>query len=436
MRYSRQIPLIGISAIMLIMVMVSSNLNWNKDFWKDIIEADAKGNYAYLPAVFIYHDLNFGFFDRIEKEKYFNETLFYDYRAHCAGRTIDKYYCGTALAQLPFFLIAHVLSPRMGYDADGYSKPYPVMISVAALFYLLLGLIFLNRLLRLFGIEKWNSAIVLAATVFATNIFYYTVGEPGMSHIYSFAFMAMFLYFGKRYFIQPAGRYAVTLAGLLAIIMLIRPVNGVVLLSLPFLAGNRIALKYGVAWFFTKKRSYLLSIPLFLLVLSIQPVIYKISTGQFLVDSYHGETFNFLNPHIIDILFSYKKGLFLYSPILLLAFTGGYVLWAKGRFEFYTLFAFLLILTCLLSSWWNWWYGGSFSSRVYLEYIPFFSILLGLSLKNIRSRLLRTFFVSLIFVFIVVCQIQTFQYRYYQIHWENMTKEKYWNVFLRIDKLM
>ena len=31
------------------------------------MESDAKGYYAYLPAVFVYEDLHFGFFDEIEK---------------------------------------------------------------------------------------------------------------------------------------------------------------------------------------------------------------------------------------------------------------------------------------------------------------------------------------------------------------------------------
>ena len=324
----------------------------------------------------------------------------------------------------------------MGFEPDGYSKPYPVLISLAALFYLFLGLVFISRLLRLYGIDNWNNAIVLTAMVFWTNLFYYTVGEPGMSHIYSFAFIAMFLYYGRCYFLQPAAKYIFLLAGLAAIICLIRPVNGLVVLSLPFLSANRKAWKDGFSWLFARKTLCVSVVVFAVLILSIQPVIYKISTGDYWVYSYGAETFDFLHPHIIDILFSYKKGLFLYSPLLLLALSGGYVLWKKSRFEFFTLFSFLFILTYFLSSWWNWWYGGSFSSRVYLEYIPFFAILLGLSLKSIQNKFLLTGFKTLIVVFIVVCQIQTFQYRYYQIHWENMTREKYWNVFLRVDKLL
>jgi hypothetical protein len=42
----------------------------------------------------------------------------------------------------------------------------------------------------------------------------------------------------------------------------------------------------------------------------------------------------------------------------------------------------------------------------------------------------------MVVLLVIVCQIQTYQYRYNQIHWSEMNKEKYWEVFLRIDKLM
>jgi len=87
------------------MTIVTSNLNWGKNSWVGIVESDGKGYYAYLPAIFIYNDLNFGFFDEIEKEKYYDENLYYDYRSGAHGKVINKYYCGTALAELPFFLL-------------------------------------------------------------------------------------------------------------------------------------------------------------------------------------------------------------------------------------------------------------------------------------------------------------------------------------------
>jgi len=144
MNLAKIIPRLTIGAIMLIMTIVSSNLNWGENQWQGIIEADGKGYYAYLPAIFIYKDLNYGFFDEIEKEKYYHENLYYDYRASVDGKVINKYYCGTAIAELPFFLLAHALSYVAGLDTDGYSRLYPILINIAALFYLWVGLLFLN----------------------------------------------------------------------------------------------------------------------------------------------------------------------------------------------------------------------------------------------------------------------------------------------------
>jgi len=76
----------------------------------------------------------------------------------------------------------------MSLDADGFSKTYPILISIAALFYLMIGLLYLNSLLRLYNINEFGRSLTMIAAVFGTNLFYYVVGEAGMSHIYSFAF--------------------------------------------------------------------------------------------------------------------------------------------------------------------------------------------------------------------------------------------------------
>ena len=86
------------------MLWPASNNNWGGNNWVDILESDAKGYYAYLPAFIIYKDINFGHFDEIEKEKYYNENIFYDYRLSHNNKTLNKYFVGTAILQLPFFV--------------------------------------------------------------------------------------------------------------------------------------------------------------------------------------------------------------------------------------------------------------------------------------------------------------------------------------------
>ena len=169
-----------------------------------------------------------------------------------------------------------------------------------------------------------------------------------------------------------------------------------------------------------------------LLIVFIQSLLWKLQTGHFTVDSYPGEVFHFSHPHPIDFLFSYKKGALLYTPILLLSLVGYTLkLDSDRKLTIYAIVWGLLVLY-VLSSWWNWWYGGSFSSRVLVEFLPFFALGLATLLGDFR-RLVRKLSRALIVVLIVICQIQIYQYRYYQIHWEEMTSERYWNVFLRPD---
>jgi hypothetical protein len=421
--------MIGLTAI-------TSNLNWGKKYWGSIIENDAKGYYAYLPALFIYHDVNFGFFDHIESEKYKEFHLFYDYRAQSNGKMVSKYYCGAAVAELPFFLAVHAITTLNGGDADGYSRLYPIAITIAALCYLLLGLIFLNLTLGLYQIQERIKVLVLIACAFGTNLFYYTVGEPGMSHVFSFAFISMFLYYAKKFFLYPDRIYITKLSILLGIIILIRPINGLIILSLPFIAGSWLQLQQGLSALWSHKIRLLVAAISCLFIVSIQFIFYKVATGQFFIYSYGGEGFDFLNPHFFDILFSYKKGLFLYTPIYFVALTGLIFLWQSSKFQFFSWLAFFICITYIFSSWWVWFYGGSFSSRVYVEYLPLFMILLALSAQNAMNRLAKNSLVIIVVLLIFICQIQTYQYRYYYIHWEDQTKEKYWAHFLRIDLLM
>jgi len=428
-------PKIIILLCITICVFVTTNIHWGKNKWQNILEADAKGYYAYLPAVFIYHDLNFGFYDSVEKGPDADPHFVSEYRVQVdGGKTIDKYFCGTALAEAPFFLIAHAVSSISGANNNGFSQTYMLFITLAAIFYLWLGLWYTDKLLDLYRIRKGFRSICIIALLFGTNLFFYSVCEMGMSHIYSFAFMAMFCYFVKRSFMSAQGKHLFISLLLLGIIFLIRPANLMVLLALPFLAGDLYAILTGINTIKKNVLWFSAGIISCLLIMSIQMIIYKISTGHFWVDSYPGEDFHFNDPHFFSILFSYKKGLFLYTPLYLLALGGIYFFFKKRKFEFFTFIFFFVALTYVLSSWWNWWYGGSFSSRVYVEYLPLFAVLLAFMLQHASKKIAQRVFIPLIFVLIALCQFQTYQYRYYLIHWENMTQEKYWDVFLSMKK--
>jgi hypothetical protein len=421
--------------IFIIVLWVTVNTSFKKDYKTGVLEADAKGYYAYLPAVFIYHDLNFGFFNQIERMKYYNPNLYYEYHREHNKKTIDKYYVGTAICLLPFFLAGHAITLLTEFPSDGYSYYYTMMAHVGALFYFMLALLGVRKLLRSYNFDEKTTATVLIAIVFGTNLFYYVVTEFGMSHLYSFTAITWFCVATRKYFSSHKDKYLVYIALLLGLITLIRPVNFLVVLAFLFLAGDSGQLISGLKSLLSKKIVLLFAFTGFLLIVSIQLLIYKISTGSFFVYSYKKEGFNFLNPQILNFLFSYQKGMFVYTPLLFLSLTGFIYLFRSNRFQFYTLLAFLIIIVYVFSSWFMWFYGGSFSQRVMIEFYPFFAILLATAMQEIKNKYASKVFLGLIVLLVIVCQVQTFQYRRMQIHWSDMNKEKYWSVFMRIDRL-
>jgi len=421
--------------ILFLVLWAAINTSFKKDYKTGIMEADAKGYYAYLPAVFIYHDLNFGFFNQIERETYYNPNLYYTYLRQSNHKIIDKYYVGTAICLLPFFLAGHAITLISGFPADGYSYYYTMMAHLGALFYLLLALYGLRRLLRSYQFDEKNIAIVLIAIVFGTNLFYYVISEFAMSHLYSFTAITWMSVSIRKYFSIHKNKYLIYSALLLGMITLIRPVNLLVVLAIPFLAGNPEQLLTGIKSLYAKKWHLLIAFASFLLLVTIQLIIYKISTGSFIVYSYKEEGFNFMSPQIGNFLFSYRKGMFIYTPLLFLSLTGFKYLFRSNRFQFYSLLGFLIFIVYVFSSWHMWFYGGSFSQRVMIDFYPLFAILLATAIQKIRNRKSKIIFLSLTILLIIVCQIQTYQYRRMQIHWSDMNKEKYWNVFMRIDRL-
>jgi len=425
-------PIIHLFIIIAILFTVTSNFHWGKDNWKGVLESDAKGYYAYLPALFIYHDPNFKFVDNIEQSDFIFPHLRYDFRANSYGKSLNKYYAGTSICQLPFFVIAHGITMLTENPENGYSVWYMRMITLASIFYCSVGLYFFILLSWRFNVSSSVTSFILYAIVFGTHLFVYTVVEPGMSHVYSFGFISMFIYFTHEYMIQKRPKLSLyALAALLSIIVLIRPLNIVILLFVPFLAGSIPRLMTFFRKLLLRPKQLILSIIIFTFGLFIQALWYKLATGHWWVYSYGNEGFNFYYPHFMDILFSYKKGLFLYTPMLLFGFLTTFFLWARNeRFRFLSWMLFFIVITYLFSSWHSWYYGGSFSSRVYVEYIAVFMLPLGLYLSRLNMKPKRKLALILVVLLIGICQLQSYQYRYYDIHFSEMNKERYWEVFL------
>ena len=167
----------------------------------------------------------------------------------------------------------------------------------------------------------------------------------------------------------------------------------------------------------------------FLATISIQFIIYKIQIDQWYIYAYLNEGFNFLRPHLIDFLFSFRKGFFVYTPIFLLSLVGLFY-WFKSTFfhAFWWLLS-MIILTYVLSSWHMWWYGGTFGTRVLIEYYIIWIIPLAILFQKTKGNA-KTTFIIIFFFFIFNGVLQQYQYRKGIIHYEDMNWQKYKDALL------
>ena len=394
---------------------------------------DGQGYYAYLPAVFIYHDLQFSFVDSIN-QAYYPEDKRAKFVVPSDDGNVNKYFVGTAITQAPFFIVGCFISKLVGQPIDGYSWPFQLMVGIAALFYLAAGLWFLSRLLNSMSFSEHTIQLTVIFIVLATNLLHYSLFEPSMSHVYSFCTVSAFLFYGRNALANGQKRELIGAALMLGLTVLIRPINGLVLLAIPVVAGGIFGTIQGLEATIKHKKEWLISILVFVLLVALQPIIYLLETGHPFVWSYQEEGFNFLAPELQNVLFSYRKGLFVYCPILILSVLGMIAGLRRKREIFLPLLGVLALISWVIASWWMWYYGGSYGHRAFIEFYPLFAMGLAYLIQH-GFGFLKPALVVLIGILLVVVQvIQTYQYNTHIIPFDSMNETKYWNVFLRTGK--
>jgi hypothetical protein len=426
-KFNREISWSKIAVIVLIIICAwyGKNLKtWKKN---EVIKNDVVSYYEYLPAVFIFHDLNFKFTSSLPEN--FEGSFWV--QTGPAGKPIIRMTMGLALLWLPFFLLAHLSAHLLGVSTLGYSWPYSLSILVAALFYLAAGLLAVRKILLRFFTEITTS-VVLILLVAGTNLMHYVIVEPGMSHVYSFCLIAVFLLYTFKWFDKSTVLNTVFLGFLGGMIMLIRPVN-ILILLFPALMGIKSINDFETRLLKNRKMIVVAGLAALITVLP-QLIYWKIQTNQFLFNSYMNEgKFYFLNPQVINGLFSYRKGWLIYTPVMILSVAGLFQL-KRSVFPLYMPTVLFFILNVyVVFSWWCWWYGGSFGSRVMIDMYGIAAVPMAIIVdKLIKSRWLFRGVTIAVFTFLIFLnQLQMNQYRTSLLHWDSMTGKTYWAIFFR-----
>lgn len=416
--------------VLIILVFAKSNVPWHKKY----ITSDGFGYYGYLPAVFIYGDLKFGFIDTAQKKEYENSIGAADFRREVPGGIVNICYAGTSILWLPFFIGSHIYAHLSSYEPNGFSYPYQVGILFAGIFYLALGLWVLGRILKKLSLSDFSISVTLIALVLATPALYYSTVEPSFSHIYSFTLICIFLLVTINFLEKFQISLLILIAAISALIGIMRPTNGILLAFLiPICLPANFTFRSIVEWL-TDKPLIRIGLPVvvFILIIGIQPIIYLLQTGKPLVWSYQGGSFNFSNPQIINILFSYKKGLFIYTPILLFAIPGLFALIKSLPFKGLFITLYLFVNVYMLASWWSWWFGMSLGHRAFIDFYALWFIPVAYGVDRF-GKFYRHFFVYTALICIIFFQILTKQYIQYVLYWD-MNKEMFWRVFLHTSR--
>ncbi len=305
------------------------------------------------------------------------------------GRGLSMFTIGVAVMQLPFFLIAAAWAALGGQAVDGYSHPFAILHFVGAAFYLAGGCLLLFHALRpLVGrpIALFTPMLLYGAT----NLFFYSTWQPGMSHVYAFFLFAGLLYLTLRMLEKPTAGTLFLLIVCGGMVVLIRQLNIIALLLPLFLGSARPweALRIRLGWLRAHPFATAAGVLVVALLFVPQFLYWKHITGDWFVFTYgkKGEGFQWTDPHLLDVLISHQNGWFIYTPLMALTMLALVIGAVRGMPNMRLVLIIWALAWYIYASWWSWWLGGSFGHRGFIEHYAFLAIPLAMGLKWVWAR--------------------------------------------------
>ena len=289
------------------------------------LQSDGFYYFAYLRSLAFDRDVNFMNDYRMlglgDKTYLFQPTR--------TGHAESAWTIGPALVWSPFFAAGHLAAVRLhasGADVttDGTSYPYRQAVCVASLVYGLLGCWFAYKLARLFFPGRLVAPAVIL-TITGSFMLWYLVKEPSMTHAASMASAAGFMWMWAATIDRRTPRDWAILGLLIGFSALIRWQN-LLFALLPGLDALRL---FAQAWRAGDRARLQQTAAVSALFLACavaaflpQMLAWRAIYGSLIARSPVGPEIRWTDPHLVDILWSSRNGLFSTSPILYLGAIG------------------------------------------------------------------------------------------------------------------
>lgn len=308
------------------------------------------------------------------------------------GRPSNKYPIGFPFAVLPFYLLVHLAalflkSLGAAIDTSGYSTLYQLAFCLGSIAYGCAGLLIAAKLARRYASETAALAAVISIFL-ASNLVYYFIREPFMSHLVSFFAASLFFYWWSMSRENSLSTRPFIFMGMAAGLLVVTRQQDAVFLVIPAADGIIGYLKAKERPWFFRPRALAGFLFGFTPFLCLQLAAWKMIYGSFLVYSYGEESFLYaLSPKVLETLFSSRHGLLSWHPILLLGLIGlARLIHARPRTGL-LLVSGLLLQLYVSASWW--WFGHSFGHRAFISSLPIFMIGLAMLIEPVRQKAWR-----------------------------------------------
>lgn len=382
--------------ILCVALLAYANLSfypkWKKGGTEAALSWDVCGYYYYLPAVFIYKDVKkVAFHTELDKKYDYQAGDFYAALPSESGNLVMKYSVGMAIMYAPAFFVAHILAKPMGFEADGFSLIYQFAIHVWSLLWAFVGLWYLRKLLLKLNFSESVTAAILMLYVLATNYLEYAGISSAQSHSYIFTLYSILLFQTIRFYADPSVKTALSIGLCLGLAILARPTE-MLTVMIPIFWGifDKHSFVERINFIKNHFAKYVLAVSVVLALGLIQLIYWKFVSGHFIYDSYGKTDFmEWKHPHILDGLFSARRGWLVYSPIFLFAIAGFWYLRKQRKSLAINLLAFFVLFVYVSFSHNIWWYGGGLSQRQMVQIYPILAIPLAAFLTVVAKNWTR-----------------------------------------------
>lgn len=401
----------------------------------NIISYDYYGSYLYLPALFIYNDIgleSLEVFDSLNKQ-YGNTPMFYQLSPGNDGKFIIRFFAGMSYMFAPGFLAGHIIALLTDYPADGFSLPYQRSLLASGMLISLLGLYFSRKILLQY-FNDLSTAITLVFFFAGSNlIFFYTFGNDA-PHLYLFSLHAAFLWLCISWHDKPTTSKAMLIGIIGGLILVSRPSEMIVfIVPLGWGVYNWPTFREKVLLLLRKYKHLLLAALMMAVMVMPQLIYWKYVSGNYLYSPYDdpASTLKLSDPQFINTLFGFRKGWFIYAPMMLFAIIGLVLMFRKYPGYALPIAIYVLLNIYLIASFTS---LISFGWRAFIQSYAFLVIPFGYLIHFILNRkpAWRITLITFLSLLTLLNLFKTWQLVIGVIDGSRMTREYYFATFFKL----